>query len=39
MVDENRVELEPFSEIADQTVEVAGRSCRVLVDLNSITEG
>ncbi len=39
VVDENRVELEPFGETADQTVEVAGRSCRVLVDLNSITEG
>lgn len=39
VVDEERAELVPFGEILDQTVVVAGRSCRILVDLNSISEG
>lgn len=39
VVDESRAGVEPFGEVFEQTVVVAGRSCRILVDLDSITEG
>lgn len=35
VVDESRAQLEPFGEVSEQIVVVAGRSCRILVDLNS----
>lgn len=38
VVDDSRAALEPFGEVLEQIVVVAGRSCRILVDLNSISD-
>ena len=38
VVDDSRAALEPFGEVLEHIVVVAGRSCRILVDLNSISD-